>query len=351
MAIYKTLNASTDIISDVNAQEITAGIFSDNASTLTTFFTSSEGDSTASYIDVSQVAGTNTAAEVQFSIAYGNSFGSGSAKYSGASTGISPTRAVYSQYAGLLAGGLTGSNSFHIQTENGHNGVYFLNFKRNRYKQAVDPETFELHISGNMNHHASIKTKLICDGTGTEATRYTAHGHDYYKLFTGSLDSGTRVVKSTTNEYGRLYPDLGVVTLEGDILRSQVAPAFGAPTASENNNPDMGPKILFKHLSSSTAHTGGGYIAAKSSEKLKSTYYFIRALNGEFNFSNNPTFTTGSSAGGTIRHQSMHGDPVSYITTVALYNNTNDLVAVAKLSKPLQKSFSREALIRVKLDY
>ncbi len=37
MAIYKTLNASTDIISDVNAQEITAGIFSDNASTLTTF--------------------------------------------------------------------------------------------------------------------------------------------------------------------------------------------------------------------------------------------------------------------------------------------------------------------------
>ena len=43
--------------------------------------------------------------------------------------------------------------------------------------------------------------------------------------------------------------------------------------------------------------------------------------------------------------------PVTYITTVGLYNDSNELLAVAKLSKPLQKDFTKESLIRVKLDY
>ena len=350
MAIFKNFDLANDKVEDISSQEITAGIFTDNASTITTFFTSSnQGVSTASYYDVRQLVDSNDSSEVQFSVAYGNGLGSGSAKYSGASTGISPTKAVYSQYAGLLSNGITGSAGFHLQNANDHTPVYFINFKRNKYRQRVDPETFELHISGNLNSHASKRTLLTCDGNASEATEYTLHGHKYYKLFSGSLESGARVINNTTNEYGRLYADLGVVTLEGEVLQTHVSAEFGAHTASAT---DLLPQFKFyKHLSSSAALTGGGYIAAKSSENLKSTYYFVRALNGEFNFSNNPTFTTGSDAGGVIRHQSMHGDPIVYITTIGLYNNTNELVAIAKLSKPLQKSFSREALIRVKLDY
>ena len=47
----------------------------------------------------------------------------------------------------------------------------------------------------------------------------------------------------------------------------------------------------------------------------------------------------------------MENNPKVYITTVGLYNEANDLVAVAKLSQPIAKDFSKEALIRVKLDY
>ena len=47
----------------------------------------------------------------------------------------------------------------------------------------------------------------------------------------------------------------------------------------------------------------------------------------------------------------MVGNPNVYITTVGLYNDENELVATAKLSKPLLKNFSREATVRVKLDY
>ena len=47
----------------------------------------------------------------------------------------------------------------------------------------------------------------------------------------------------------------------------------------------------------------------------------------------------------------MQNDPKVYVTTVGLYNDNNELLAVAKLSKPLLKSFSREAIIKVKLDF
>ena len=47
----------------------------------------------------------------------------------------------------------------------------------------------------------------------------------------------------------------------------------------------------------------------------------------------------------------MINNPVTYITTVGLYNDSNDLVAVAKLSQPVVKDFTKESLIRVKLDY
>ena len=77
-------------------------------------------------------------------------------------------------------------------------------------------------------------------------------------------------------------------------------------------------------------------------------------MNGEFNFTNNPSFTTGSGATPTLRYSGddqMIGNPVTYITTVGLYNEYNELLAVGKVSKPLKKSFDREILIRLKLDY
>ena len=91
------------------------------------------------------------------------------------------------------------------------------------------------------------------------------------------------------------------------------------------------------------------YFAARSEEKVTSTHYFVRVTNKNFNFSNNPTFVTGST--GTFKHASMLRNPSVYVTTIGMYDDNNRLVAVAKLSKPLLKSFNREALVKVKLDY
>ena len=93
----------------------------------------------------------------------------------------------------------------------------------------------------------------------------------------------------------------------------------------------------------------GEYFVSRREEQLNTTHYFCRATNQKFNFSNNPTFFTASD--GALTNASFKNDPKAYITTVGLYNDTNELLAVAKLSKPILKSFSREAIVKVKLDY
>jgi hypothetical protein len=111
---------------------------------------------------------------------------------------------------------------------------------------------------------------------------------------------------------------------------------------------------LFHSISGSALFTdpasGDPYgFLARNSEKVTSTHYFVRIKNAEYNFSNNPSYVTGSV--GQIAQSTFIGDPKTYITTVGLYNDRQELLAVAKLSKPLLKSFQREALIRVKLDF
>lgn len=111
---------------------------------------------------------------------------------------------------------------------------------------------------------------------------------------------------------------------------------------------------LYKSISGSAANLtdlSGDVLglAARSTEYVKSTHYFIRARASQFNFSNNPTFVTGSD--GDLAVPTFINDPKVYITTIGLYDQNKNLVAVAKASKPIQKSFRKETLIEVKLDY
>jgi hypothetical protein len=89
-------------------------------------------------------------------------------------------------------------------------------------------------------------------------------------------------------------------------------------------------------------------LSFNNTTELNSTVYFCRASSTAFNYSANPTYTTGSK----LRVKNVASDtPVSYITTVGLYNSSNELLAVAKLSEPLKKDPSNEITLRVRLDY
>jgi len=87
----------------------------------------------------------------------------------------------------------------------------------------------------------------------------------------------------------------------------------------------------------------------RSEEDATQENYFCRVSAVDYNFSNNPTFVSGSK--NKIRQKTMWGNPTTFITGVGLYNSAGQLLATAKLSSPLKKNYASEATIKVKLTY
>ena len=90
-------------------------------------------------------------------------------------------------------------------------------------------------------------------------------------------------------------------------------------------------------------------ISFVSLNMLKRSVFFTRAFNREFNYSNNPTAIANASLGSISSN--LTGMPTSFITTIGLYNNDNELVAVAKTAPPVKKDFDTEKVFAVRLQY
>jgi hypothetical protein len=159
--------------------------------------------------------------------------------------------------------------------------------------------------------------------------------------------------------YGLFYPDAGLIILNADAFQTPNVDsadanmttnghvALGAYTASGfhtnyTNIQHYNNQKIFAAIS------GGKHFIVDSEEVVTSQYYFARAKNFEFNYTNNPTFQDNT---GNLTFQSMISNPKTYITTVGLYNDNSELLAVAKLSQPVAKDFTKEALFRIKLDF
>jgi hypothetical protein len=365
--IYTAFNTVDDILAN-NVETVTRGLFYGSAGStgsLTAFFTSSTATAIQNtyFREIYATAGTD--AIPQFSIAYGHYHGSGSADLTGNLNNDTPSRAIYKQYAQLLLP----PNDYKF-TINGTdtNHIYVLNFNRARFREKLDPGNLEINMadlsgSGHINsaHTGSNVrpipsgipgygvTRLIDDSSLTNAT--VGEAGQVYNIVSGTIDDGTSIFNPSNPIYfGLMYPQYGVVILNADTLNTYVG--FNTVTGSGVQGDNA--MKLFVSLSGSianhTAPSGDNYgLQARSSEQVKSTYYFVRIKNGEYNYSNNPTFVTGSL--GQIVYSTFINDPQTYITTVGLYNDRRELLAVAKLSRPLLKSFTREALIKVKLDF
>ena len=346
-----------DTVNDVVSNQIevvTAGVWSDGIASLTTFFTSSTQTNTQRtyYVDVSQKDPAATGSAVQFSLAFGHALGSGSDSQGQLNDAAS--KAIYSQYRQLL---LNPSDTRFTTAGSGSTDyVYVVNFKRDRIKERLDAGNWELPLvsitSRDTNATGSVVTgssviKLIDDSSASTGT--LADSGKVYNIVSGSISTGI-YNSATPTYYGLSYPDHGVLVLDGKMLDQQLGFATNTGSSSEGNNHF----VLFHSISGSSfftdPQTSDPYgFQARNSEKVTSTHYFVRIKNAEYNFSNNPSYVTGSV--GQIAETTFVGDPKTYITTVGLYNDAQELLAVAKLSKPLLKSFQREALIRVKLDF
>jgi hypothetical protein len=328
----------------VSTEAIVRPMWSGDANVLSTFYTSSAITSPF-YLNVyANYPGalTATTESVQMAIQYGNKYGSGSSYINSGVTTVLPdgsslttSRVVYGQYRTLLLG--TESGSFEFGNDN-PNGIYIINVARNRYKEHIQPGSMTLKLKNGVNEISLTDNSQI-----SSTTNYTTAGTLYYTLISGS--AGTSATAATNaSVYGYLYPDNDIMILNPTALSKSIVdggisynPTVNAP--GTNNNIQAG---IYQIMS------GSSYFALQSEENVSSHLFFTRVKNQDFNYTTNPSIID---ANGNLIYTTLINNPQTYITTVGMYNDQNELLAVAKLSRPLVKDFTKEALIQVKLDY
>ena len=352
---FTKFDRANDVI-DNQTEVVTAGLWSDGLASLATHHTGSAQTTSQRryYVDVYQKDTSVTGSAVQYSVAYGHALGSGSD--SQGQLNDSPSRAVYSQYKQLL---LETTDTRFTVNGTDTDSIYVINFSRSRTKEKLDPGNFELPLSeiasratnatGSITISGSNKVFTLIDDSGNSGAPTVGSSGRVFNIVSGSINDGIHNPTSPVY-YGLVYPDYGVMVLNAKTLDANLGFTTNTGSSSEGNN-HFG---MFHSISGSGAITNPatsdpyGFLA-RNAETITSTHYFVRIKNAEYNFSNNPSFTTGSI--GEFRQSTFIGDPKVYITTVGMYNNQRELLAVAKLSRPLLKSFKNEALVRVKLDF
>ena len=344
---FTQFNLGSDIISSIDST--TGTLWSNNAPRLVETYTSSVQNASNSgqyYVHVYQTSSTETTAAVQFDIAYADEQGSGSLDYNTLVPGRSPSSTIFGQYQNIALGDDIDPFIF-----GNYSGSYFyaLSIERARYKESLALGVMSLSLKGTgeitLTDNSTISTGNVYGNAGRV---YQIVSGSEGVVYTGTNTNG---YTQASGSYGLFLPDVGLILLNGAALDGDQGIATdGGITLGTGRTPntnDTNMSKVFTAISSSTS--SGNLFRLNSQETLASDFYFVRAQNSDFNYSSNPSFISGST--GALLWPTMQNNPQTYITTVGLYNPNNELCAVAKLSRPLVKDFTKELLVRVKLDY
>jgi len=331
---FKTLTSEDFLVS---SDTISATLWTGGAPTLSIFFTSSTQEASSAgnyYLNVYQTGSTLPNAEIQFAIAYGNKNGSGSAFYNSQITGSTPTRTIYGQYRNLIYGDEYSEFVFGAVTSS---DFWAISIDRTRYKEKLFLGSLNLNISGSSGTLNLTDNSQVVDSiTFTDAGRV-------FQIVSGSSGnintSNPNGYSPTYGSYGLFLPDISTIILNPTAISESIGLVPNYTFNAEGNNN----RRLFSAIS------GAASFRLNSEETISSNYVFVRVKNSEFNYTENPSYISGST--GEVLYNLFINNPQTYITTIGMYNETNDLVAVAKLSRPLLKDFTKEALIRCKLDW
>jgi hypothetical protein len=333
------------ISSDATISPMWAG----DITTLTTFFTSSIQESSVPgtfYLDVYQTGSSLNNAEVQFSIAYGHISGSGSGYFNLQVPDKTPTRDIYGQFRSLIYG--DENTSFTFGTDDISKDIIVLSVNRARFKESFNPGSLTLTLATGSN-----VLKLTDDSTVNSTATYIGTSR-VYQLLSGSFDSIKSTTYTDSGSYGIMIPDEGLFILNPRALSLPVANGGLNVTWNEfsssqviaaNPGHNYNNRKMFELISSSSLAKS---IRLQNYETISSRYFFVRVKNGDYNYTTNPTVIDSN---GNLLYTSLIYNSQTFITSVGMYNNSGDLVAVAKLNKPLVKDFTKELLLRVKLDF
>jgi hypothetical protein len=259
---------------------------------------------------------------------------------------------MYNQFAQLLLGYtssttdsirkfqaiLSNDNTSWVMKE-----VFFLSFSRLLTKDQIKRGSFSIALGtgswGDTFGSGGSKTVTLSDlsaSYGSNGGVGTSNGGDYAVLYDptkgGDPDQGGR---------GLIFYQAGIAVITSSVFNGE----FGTAPSDTVDKVLSGSAITG---STATLRHRVSNISYNNTTEINSSIYFCRVPFNEFNYSANPTYLSGSK----IRVKNIETDsPVSYITTVGLYNSAGEMLAVAKLSEPLRKDPTNDITIRVRLDY
>ena len=139
---------------------------------------------------------------------------------------------------------------------------------------------------------------------------------------------------------------------------------IGAPNIGQSANPKAKfiPDLMVSasiddivnHLASCRFSSGSNTaMTFQNLTNINSTLIFCRATADEFNYSSNPTYVDDATNKIRVIETGQEGTQKAFcfITTVGLYDANDNLLAVAKLSRPIEKNNEKDITIRVRLDF
>ena len=287
-----------------------------------------------------------------FGVSYGHIGGSGSANQSTSQEGT--TQAIYKQFYNFTeptATDLRDEVGFNINSIT-QSDAYFIVAERLQMKDRLNPGTWTITLSGSDTAGVAKELKLTDDSKTTNPITPGSPFGDVYSIYSGS--AGT--VQSTGTQYGKFYPDAGLFVLSANEVSSSLpgtgawqTSAGGVVTAGSGLSPDKRVADAADNAWKIARAMELGSVTLRSEEQQYIYDYFCRAKASEYNLSENITFWSGSDY--QIRHSDMVTNPQTYISEVGLYDTTGDLVAIGRLSSPINKNFSSEAIVKVRLTY
>jgi hypothetical protein len=323
----------------ISSETVVRGLWSGDSNTIVSpFYSQSISEY---YLNVYNGDPAASSSAVQFSVQYGNLYGSGSNLINSniVSGGYTPSRVVYGEYRNLVYGTENTNFSFDNGTTTAKD-IFVVNIARGRYKESLLPGSFNLTLASGSSY-----IRLTDDSGTTSLTRFIGENKVYY-IVSGS-NGNAYTSAASSSYYGMMLPDLNLIILNATAssvvdLRNYFAPLSTSTSSRVDNY-----MKLYNSISTGSAGVSGS-LQLQSSETVSSRYFFTRVKNSEFNYTTNPSIIDDN---GNLLYTTLINNPQTYVTTVGMYNDNNELLAVAKLSKPLTKDFTKEALIRIKLDY
>jgi len=260
------------------------------------------------------------------------------------------------QYSGSrelnLQSTLSLSGSRRLQNE-----IAIINLPRKVYGVGIQPNSFVLKPEGDAIDFYATDGYSIDSFNGENAyfeRPIIQYGSNPINTEDYLISESSYVSESLEGEYVDIDQDQQRIEIvddgEGRLVISGALATFTNPLRVVGDiNYNQGlvmitDPIVARYYSTYNRH----HLQWKSNQPIYTYNVYCRIKDSEMNFTLNPSATSGSN--GILQNNVTGSNFNPYITSVGLYNSSNELLAVAKTNRPIPKSDSIETTFVVKLD-